>query len=184
MAQLKEIYSKEIKQKMMQKFSYKNIHQVPHLEKIVVNCCTRDCVTNSKAISSVMGDLGTITGQKPVVVKARKSISVFKVRSGMALGAMVTLRGKKMYEFLERLIHITLPRVRDFQGLSFKGLDGRGNYTMGIKEQIVFPEIDYEKIDKIRGLGITIVTTSRTNEEGRELLTFLGMPFAKQRERA
>ena len=181
MAGFKELYDRDVKSKMMEKFSYKNIHQVPKIEKVVVNCCTRDCVSNSKVVGSVMETLGTITGQKPVVVKAKKSIAVFKVRAGMPLGAMVTLRGKKMYEFLERLIHITLPQVRDFRGIPPRGLDGKGNYNLGLKEQIVFAEIEYDKIDKIRGLNISIVTTGKNDKEGLELLTLLGMPFEQKR---
>ncbi len=180
MAGFKALYDREVKQKMMKRFSYKNIHQVPKIEKIIVNCCTKDCVSNSKVVGSVMDNLGTITGQKPVVVKAKKSIAAFKVRSGMPLGAMVTLRGKKMYEFLERLVHIVLPRVRDFRGINPKGLDGRGNYNLGLKELIVFAEIDYDKLDKVRGLNISIVTTGKNDEEGLELLTLLGMPFAQK----
>ena len=162
---------------MQDKFGYKNVHQIPKLEKIVVNCCTRDAVTNSKVVQSIMKDLGDITGQKPVVAKAKKSVAGFKIRQGMALGANVTLRGEKMYEFLDRLVNITLPRVRDFRGVSSKGFDGRGNYTMGLKEQIIFPEISYDQIDKVRGLGISIVTTANNNEEGKELLAAFGMPF-------
>lgn len=177
MSRLKDLYKNEIKAEMQSKFGYKNDHQVPKLEKIVVNCCTRDAVTNSKVVASVVEDLGAITGQKPVIAKARKSVAAFKVRAGMALGARVTLRGQVMYEFLDRLVTVSLPRVRDFRGISDKGFDGKGNYTLGLKEHIIFPEISYDKIDKIRGLGISIVTTAKTNEEGRELLSQFGMPF-------
>lgn len=177
MTRLNDLYSSEVTSKLKEKFGYTNVHQIPKLEKIVVNACTPDAVTNAKVIDSVVSDLSTITGQKPVITKAKKSIAGFKVREGQALGAAVTLRGTHMYEFLDRLISITLPRVRDFRGVSKKGFDGRGNYTLGLKEQIIFPEIDYDKIDKIRGLGVSVVTTAKTNEEGRELLTLLGMPF-------
>ncbi|EPZ52061.1 ribosomal protein L5 [Bacteriovorax sp. BAL6_X] len=179
MSRFRKLYNDEIKNKMTEKFGYKNVNQIPKLEKIVVNCCTRDAVTNSKVVQSIVNDLGTITGQKPVVAKARKSVAGFKVREGMALGANVTLRGDRMYEFLDRLVNITLPRVRDFRGVSSKGFDGKGNYTLGLKEQIIFPEISYDQIDKVRGLGISIVTTAGNNEEGRELLNLFGMPFNK-----
>ena len=179
MAKLKEDYNSTIKSAMKDKFGYKNVNQIPKLEKIVVNCVTKDCVLNSKVVDSIKADLAAITGQKAVTAKAKKSIATFKVREGQALGAAVTLRGDQMYEFLERLIHISLPRVRDFRGVSSKAFDGRGNYTLGLKEQIIFPEINYDKIDKVRGLGISIVTTANTNEEGRELLTMFGMPFKK-----
>jgi large subunit ribosomal protein L5 len=179
MSRLRETYKNEIVSKLTDKFQYKNIHQVPKLEKIVVNCCTKDAVTNSKVVDSIVKDLTDITGQKPVVAKARKSIASFKLREGMPLGASVTLRGERMYEFLDRLITISLPRVRDFRGVSNKGFDGRGNYTLGLKEQIMFSEISYDQIDKVRGLGLSIVTTAKNNEEGRELLTLLGMPFTK-----
>ncbi len=179
MSRLNDLYKNEVKKNMQEKFGYKNVHQVPKLEKIIVNCCTRDAVTNSKVVQTIMTEIGAITGQKPVVAKAKKSVAGFKVRQGMALGASVTLRGEKMYEFLDRLVNITLPRVRDFRGISAKAFDGRGNYTLGLKEQIIFPEISYDQIDKVRGLGISIVTTAKTNEEGRELLTSFGMPFKK-----
>jgi large subunit ribosomal protein L5 len=174
-----DLYKSEVKKNLNEKFGYKNINEVPKIEKIVVNCCTRDCVVNAKVVDSIMDDLAAITGQKPVVARARKSIATFKVREGMPLGAAVTLRGEKMYEFLERLVHVTLPRVRDFRGISPKAFDGKGNYTLGIKEQIIFPEINYDKVDKVRGLGISIVTTAKNNEEGRELLAQFGMPFRK-----
>lgn len=176
---LKKKYDGEIKKAMTDKFGYKNINEVPKLEKIVVNCVTRDAVQNSKTIEKIMEDLGAITGQKPVVARAKKSVAAFKVRAGMPLGACVTLRGAQMYEFLDRLISFSLPRVRDFRGVSSKGFDGRGNYTMGLKEQIIFPEINYDKIDKVRGMGISIVTSAKNNEEGRELLSQFGMPFRK-----
>jgi large subunit ribosomal protein L5 len=180
MSRLKDQYQKEIKPAMITKFGYKNVNMVPKLEKIVVNCVTREAVSNSKVIDGILEDLAAITGQKPVVAKAKKSIASFKVREGMPLGAFVTLRGEHMYEFLDRLISVSLPRVRDFRGVSPKAFDGRGNYTLGVKEQIMFPEINYDKIDKIRGLGISIITTAKNNDEGRELLSLFGMPFSKK----
>jgi large subunit ribosomal protein L5 len=164
---------------MQDKFAYKNVNKIPKLEKIVINCVTKDCVLNSKIVDSIKSDLGAITGQQAVTAKAKKSIASFKVREDQPLGAAVTLRGDKMYEFLDRLISISLPRVRDFRGVSAKAFDGKGNYTLGLKEQIIFPEINYDKIDKVRGMGISIVTTATNNEEGRELLTQFGMPFRK-----
>jgi large subunit ribosomal protein L5 len=169
MARLKALYESEVKKKMNEKFQYGNVHQIPKLEKIIVNCVTRDAVTNGKIVDSIVTDLAAITGQKPVVSRAKKSI-----------GAFVTLRGEQMFEFLDRLINLSLPRVKDFRGLSPKGFDGKGNYTMGLKEQIIFPEIDYDKIDKIRGMGISFVTTATNNEEGRELLKQFGMPFREK----
>lgn len=177
MARLKALYESEVKKKLNEKFKYSNVHQIPKLEKIIVNCVTRDAVSNGKVVDSIVTDLASITGQKPVVARAKKSIASFKLRQDQALGAFVTLRGEQMYEFLDRLINLSLPRVKDFRGLSPKGFDGKGNYTMGLKEQIIFPEIDYDKIDKIRGLGISFVTTATNNEEGRELLKQFGMPF-------
>ncbi len=180
MARLKALYDSEVKKNMMEKFKYANVHQIPKLEKIIVNCVTRDAVSNGKIVDSIVTDLAAVTGQKPVVSRAKKSIASFKLREGQALGAFVTLRGETMYEFLDRLINLSLPRVKDFRGLSPKGFDGKGNYTMGLKEQIIFPEIDYDKIDKIRGLGISFVTTATTNEEGRDLLKHFGMPFRER----
>ena len=177
MSRLKELYSNEIKQNLMKKFNYKNVHQVPKLEKIVVNCVTSEAVQNGKIVHSVVEELTAVTGQKAVPVKAKKSIATFKLRENQAIGAAVTLRGARMYEFLDRLINVCLPRVRDFRGVSPKGFDGKGNYTLGIKEQIIFPEINYDKIDKVRGMGIAFVTTANNNEEGRELLAQFGMPF-------
>lgn len=174
---LKTLYKKEIKKNLLDKYSYKNIHQVPQLEKIVLNCVTKDAVTNGKIVESIVRDLATISGQKPVIARAKNSIASFKLREGQALGASVTLRGSKMYEFLDRLISFSLPRVRDFRGLNPKAFDGKGNYSLGIKEQIMFPEISYDKIDKVRGMGISFVTTATTNEEGRDLLKMFGMPF-------
>lgn len=177
---LKTEYDKDIKTKMMEKFKYQNIHQIPKLEKIIVNCITRDAVSNAKIVDTVVDDLGSVTGQKPVVARAKKSIASFKLRQGQAIGAFVTLRGDNMYEFLDRLINFSLPRVKDFRGLSPKGFDGKGNYTMGLKEQIIFPEINFDKIDKVRGMGISFVTTATNNEEGRELMKLFGMPFREK----
>jgi large subunit ribosomal protein L5 len=174
---MKNLYNTEIKKGLQEKFGYKNVNQVPKLEKIIVNCVTRDCVQNGKIVENISGDLAKVTGQKPVVARAKNSIASFKLREGQALGSFVTLRGEKMYEFLDRLITLSLPRVRDFRGLNPKAFDGRGNYALGIKEQIMFPEISYDKIDKVRGLGVSFVTTANTNEEGRELLKGFGMPF-------
>lgn len=180
MARLKAQYETEIKKKMMEKYKYGNVHQIPKLEKIIVNSVTRDAVANGKIVDSIAAELAAVTGQKPVTAKAKKSVASFKLRQGQAIGAFVTLRGAKMYEFLDRLINLSLPRVKDFRGLSPKGFDGKGNYTMGLKEQIIFPEIDYDKIDKIRGMGISFVTTATNNEEGRELLKQFGMPFREK----
>lgn len=179
MARLKEKYNKEVKAQMLEKFSYGNVNQVPKIEKVVISCVTRDCVSNGKIAEKISEDLTTISGQKAVIVRAKNSIASFKLREGQALGASVTLRGKRMYEFLDRLINLTLPRVKDFRGLSPKAFDGRGNYTLGLKDQLIFPEINYDKIDKVRGMGIAITTTANTNDEGRELLRFFGMPFKK-----
>jgi len=162
---------------MVDKYGYKNVHQIPKLEKIVINCVTKDAVSNGKVVESIVADLAAISGQKPVIARAKNSIATFKLREGQALGAAVTLRGTRMYEFLDRLISFSLPRVKDFRGLNPKAFDGKGNYSLGIKEQIMFPEINYDKIDKIRGMGISFVTTANTNEEGRDLLTMFGMPF-------
>jgi large subunit ribosomal protein L5 len=177
MARLKALYESEIKKKMTETFKYENVNQIPKIQKIIVNCVTREAVSNGKIVDSIVSDLAAITGQKPVVSRAKKSIASFKLRQDQALGAFVTLRGETMYEFLDRLINLSLPRVKDFRGLSPKGFDGKGNYTMGLKEQIIFPEIDYDKIDKIRGMGISFVTTATNNEEGREMLKLFGMPF-------
>ena len=178
MSRLKDKYLNEVVPALMQRFSYKNIMEVPRVEKIVINMGINDARENAKAIESATGDLAMITGQRPVVTKARKSIAAFKLREGMPLGAKVTLRGQKMYDFLDKLFNINLPRVRDFKGVSADAFDGRGNYTLGIREQLIFPEIDYDKIDRVRGMDITIVTTAKTDEEARELLKRLGMPFA------
>ena len=179
-ARLKTLYKSEIAKQMMDKYNYKNVHQIPKLEKIVINCVTRDAVTNGKVVESIMSDLSAISGQKPVVARAKNSIASFKLREGQALGAAVTLRGKRMYEFLDRLISFSLPRVKDFRGLNPKAFDGSGNYALGVKEQIMFPEINYDKIDKVRGMGISFVTTATNNEEGRDLLKMFGMPFREK----
>lgn len=179
MARLLERYRNEVIPQLMAEFGYKNVMQVPKLEKIVVNIGLGEAIQNAKAVDAAVADLMAITGQKPVVTRAKKSIAAFKLRAGMPIGAMVTLRGRRMYEFLDRLQSVAMPRIRDFRGVSPNSFDGRGNYTLGLREQIVFPEIDYDKIDKTRGLEITFVTTAKTDEEGRRLLALLGMPFAK-----
>jgi large subunit ribosomal protein L5 len=176
---LKEIYDKDVVPAMMQKFSYKNAMSVPKFAKIVINIGLGEARENAKAIENAIGDLTTITGQKAVSTKAKKSISNFKLRAGVPIGVKVTLRGDKMLSFADRLINVALPRVRDFRGISPESFDGRGNYALGIKEQIIFPEIQYDKIDKIRGMDIIMVTTAKTDEEAKELLTLLGMPFRK-----
>ncbi len=175
---LQEKYMSEVTKGMMDKFNYKNVNEIPRLEKVIINIGCGEAVTNSKVIDSAVSELALIAGQKPVVTKAKKSIAAFKVRQGMPLGTKVTLRSHRMYEFLDKLINISLPRVRDFRGISPKGFDGRGNYAMGVKEQLIFPEIDYDMVDKVRGLDIIIVTTAKTDEEARELLKLLGMPFS------
>lgn len=179
MPRLKDSYQKEMIPALMQKFQYKNIMQVPKLEKVVINMCMGDIKDNPKLLDSAVNELTIISGQKPVVTVARKSVANFKVREGMKIGAKVTLRGDRMYEFIDKLVSIVTPRVRDFRGLSPKSFDGRGNYAMGFKEQLVFPEIDYDKVEKVRGMDIIIVTTAKTDEEARELLTLMGMPFKK-----
>lgn len=177
MARLKDKYKNEIVAAMQNKFGYKNIMEVPKLEKVVVNMGVGEAAQNSKAIDAALGDMVKITGQKPVVTKAKKSIAAFKLRAGMPIGCKTTLRGERMYEFADKLVSIVLPRVRDFRGISPKSFDGRGNYTLGLREQIIFPEIEYDKIDKVRGMDIIFVTTAKTDEEGRELLRLMGMPF-------
>jgi large subunit ribosomal protein L5 len=179
MNRLKEKYVKEIVPALMSKFNYKSVMEVPKIEKIVVNMGIGDAVQNAKALDVAVEELATITGQKPIVTRAKKSIAGFRLREGMPIGAKVTLRGERMYEFFDKLVSISLPRVRDFRGVSKKSFDGRGNYTLGIKEQIIFPEIDYDKVTKVRGMDIVIVTTAKTDEEARELLTQFGMPFQK-----
>ena len=179
MSRLKEKYTKEVSPALMSKFNYKSVMQVPNVDKIVINMGVGDAVQNSKALDAAVEELTIITGQKPVVTKAKKSIAGFRLREGMPIGAKVTLRGDRMYEFLDKLIAIALPRVRDFRGVSKKAFDGRGNYTLGVKEQLIFPEIDYDKVSKVRGMDIVIVTTANSDEEARELLTQFGMPFQK-----
>jgi large subunit ribosomal protein L5 len=179
MNRLKEKYLKEVTPALMSKFNYKSVMQVPKIEKIVINMGVGDAVQNAKALDNAVEELALITGQKPIVTRAKKSIAGFRLREGMPIGAKVTLRGERMYEFFDKLISVSLPRVRDFRGVSKKSFDGRGNYTLGIKEQLIFPEIDYDKVNKVRGMDIVIVTTAKTDEEARELLTLLGMPFQK-----
>jgi large subunit ribosomal protein L5 len=174
---LKERYKEEIAPQMMKKYSYKNVMQIPGLTKIVVNMGVGEAIQNSKTLDAAVNDLATITGQRPIVTKARKSIAAFKLRAGMKIGCKVTLRGKRMYDFLEKLVGVVLPRLRDFRGVSPRAFDGRGNYTLGLREQMTFPEIDYDKIDKARGMDITVVTTAKTDEEARDLLRMVGMPF-------
>ncbi|MDC3414630.1 50S ribosomal protein L5 [Aquibacillus sp. 3ASR75-11] len=177
MNELKQKYQDEIVPSLVEKFNYESVMQVPKLEKIVINMGVGDAVQNSKALDSAVEELGLIAGQQPVVTKAKKSIAGFRLREGMPIGAKVTLRGERMYEFLQKLVAVSLPRVRDFRGISKKAFDGRGNYTLGVKEQLIFPEINYDKVSKVRGMDIVIVTTSNTDEEARELLAKLGMPF-------
>lgn len=178
MSRLLEKYKSEVVGALTQKFNYKNVMQVPKLDKIVINMACGDAVGNAKALESAIADLTTIAGQKPVITRARKSLAAWKLRQGMAIGCKVTLRGKRMYEFLDKFMNIALPRVRDFRGVSRKSFDGRGNYAIGVKEQLIFPEIEYDKIDKIRGMDIIVVTTAKTDEEAREFLALMGMPFA------
>ena len=175
---LKVKYNAEIAPALMQKFGYKSVMQIPRIEKVVVNCGCGEARDNAKVLDSVVTDLATITGQKPIITKAKKSVANFKLREGMPIGAKVTLRQDKMWEFLDRLFNVALPRVRDFRGISADSFDGRGNYALGLKEQLIFPEIEYDKIDKIRGMDIVICTTAKTDEEAKELLTLLGAPFA------
>jgi len=177
---LQERYRAEVAPQLRREFNYENVMQVPRVVKIVVNIGLGEAIQNAKAIEAATRDLAQITGQKPVVTRARKSIAAFKLRAGVPIGAMVTLRGERMWVFLDKLVSVALPRVRDFRGVSTKAFDGRGNYTIGVREQLVFPEIEYDKIDKLRGLETTIVTTARTDEEARRLLELLGMPFQKQ----
>ena len=179
MSRLKEQYETEIKEALMKKFSYKNVMQVPKLDKIVINMGVGEAKENAKILEAAMADLQTITGQKPIITKAKNSIANFKIREGMSIGCKVTLRGEKMYEFFDRLVNLALPRVRDFRGVNPNSFDGRGNYALGIKEQIIFPEVEYDKVDKVRGMDIIIVTTAKTDEEARELLTQFNMPFAR-----
>lgn len=177
MARLKDIYTNEIVPKLMKDFNYQSVMQVPRVEKVVLNMGLGEAIQNVKILDSAVNELGLITGQKAVVTKAKKSIATFKLREGMPIGAMVTLRKDRMYEFLDRLLNISIPRIRDFKGVSPKAFDGKGNYSLGVKEQLIFPEINYDKIDKIKGLNITIVTTAKSDEESRALLKYMGMPF-------
>ena len=179
MARLKDFYKSDVAPKLMEKFSYKSVMEIPKLDKIVINVGAGEARENSKVIDAILKDLGAITGQKPHICRAKKSVANFKLREGMAIGAKVTLRGERMYEFLDRLFNVALPRVRDFRGINPNGFDGRGNYNMGLKEQLIFPEIEYDKIDKVRGMDITFITTANTDEEARELLTLMGAPFSK-----
>jgi len=176
---LKDKYRAEVMPAMQQRFGYKNVNEIPRIEKIVINMGLGDCKDNAKGLESAVGDLQTIAGQKPIVTKAKKSVANFKLRAGMSVGAKVTLRGLRMYQFYDKLVNIALPRVRDFRGVSTKAFDGRGNYALGVREQLLFPEIEYDKIDKIRGMEMIIVTTARSDEEARELLRLMGMPFAQ-----
>ncbi len=179
MPNLKKKYQDEVAPALMQKFGYKSTMQIPRIEKIVVNCGCGEARDNAKVLEAVVNDLATITGQKPVITKAKKSVANFKLRAGMPIGAKVTLRQDKMWEFLDRLFNVALPRVRDFRGINPNAFDGRGNYALGIKEQLIFPEIEYDKIDKIRGMDVIVCTTAQTDEEARELLTLIGAPFTR-----
>lgn len=179
MARLKDKYLNEIRPRLMKENNYTSVMEVPQMTKITINIGVGEALQNAKTLEAAVADLTSITGQKPVVTKARKSISNFKVRKGNPIGCMVTLRREKMYEFFDRLVNVAMPRIRDFRGVSPKSFDGRGNYNLGLKEQLVFPEIDYDKVDKVRGMTVTIATTARTDEEARQLLTELGMPFRK-----
>ena len=179
MNRLKEKFTKEITPSLVEKFNYTSVMEVPKVEKIVINMGVGDAVANAKNLEKAVEELTLISGQKPVITHAKKSIAAFRLREGMAIGAKVTLRGERMYEFLDKLVTVSLPRVRDFRGISKRSFDGRGNYTLGVKEQLIFPEVDYDRVDKVRGMDIVIVTTANTDEESRELLTQLGMPFQK-----
>ena len=179
MSRYKDLYTNEIVDAMTKKFGYKNVMEVPKLDKIVVNMGVGEAKENAKVLESAVSDMETITGQKAVITKAKKSVANFKIREGQAIGCKTTLRGEKMYEFADRLINLALPRVRDFRGVNPNGFDGRGNYSLGIKEQIIFPEIEYDKVDKVRGMDVIFVTTAKTDEEARELLRLFGMPYAK-----
>ena len=178
-ARLKETYVNEVAPALMKKFEYKSVMQIPKLDKIVINVACGEARDNPKVVDAIVSDLSQITGQKPVLCKAKKSVANFKLRDGMTIGVKVTLRGSRMYEFLDRFFNLALPRVRDFRGINANSFDGRGNYSMGIKEQLIFPEIDYDKVDKVRGMDICFVTTAKTDEEARELLTLMGAPFEK-----
>ena len=180
MARMKDVYVNEVAPALMEKFGYSSVMQIPKLDKIVVNVACGEAKENAKVLDAVVNDLSIITGQKPVLIKAKKSVANFKLREGMTIAAKVTLRGERMYEFLDRFFNLALPRVRDFRGINPNSFDGRGNYSMGIKEQLIFPEIDYDKIDAIRGMDIAFITTAKTDEEAKELLTLMGAPFAKE----
>jgi large subunit ribosomal protein L5 len=179
MSRLREMYEKEIAPKLVEEFKLKNSMQIPKITKVVLNMGLGEAIQNVKILDSAAAELAQVSGQKPVITRARQSIAAFKLRKGMPIGCMVTLRGERMYEFLDKLMNVALPRVRDFRGVSPKGFDGRGNFSLGVKEQIIFPEIDYDKIDKIKGMNITIVTTAPNDEQGRSLLAMMGMPFRK-----
>jgi large subunit ribosomal protein L5 len=179
LARLKEKYQNEMIPLLQEKFAYKSVMEIPKFEKVVINIGLGEAVANTKVLDAAVEDLTLISGQKPIVTRAKKSIATFKLREGMPIGAKVTLRGDRMYDFIDKLVNIVLPRVRDFRGVSPKAFDGRGNYSLGLKEQLIFPEIDYEKVDKVRGLEVVFVTTAKTDEEGRELLRLSGMPFSK-----
>ena len=178
-ARLRERFNSEIRPQLREDFNYRNDLEVPKLEKIVINIGVGEAIANNRALDAALGDLTAITGQKPVVTRAKRSVAAFRLRAGMPIGCMVTLRGDRMYEFLDRLTNIALPRTRDFRGISPKSFDGRGNYNLGLREQLIFPEIDYDRIDKLRGMEVSIVTTAKTDEEGRRLLTLLGLPFSQ-----
>jgi len=180
LARLRDLYKNEVAPALMEKFNYKSVMQIPKLEKVVINMGIGEAKDNPKALENAVEELAAISGQKPVVIKAKKSVAAFKVRKGMNIGVKVTLHGDRMYEFLDRLFNIALPRVRDFRGVSDKSFDGRGNYALGIREQLIFPEINYDKVDKVRGMDVIIVTTAKTDEEARELLRLMGMPFASR----
>ena len=179
MNRLRQKYENEVKNQMVEKFGYKSVMQIPTIDKIVINMGIGDAVSNSKVLDEAVAELALITGQKPVITRAKKSIAGFRLREGMPIGCKVTLRGERMYDFLDKLVSVSLPRVRDFRGVSKKSFDVRGNYTLGVKEQLIFPEIDFDKVNKVRGMDIVVVTTANTDEEARELLTQLGMPFQK-----
>ena len=178
-SRLKEKYRQEVVSALQKEFSYKNPMQVPTINKVVINIGMGEVIQNAKAMDAAISDLATITGQRPVITRAKRSVAAFKLREGMQIGCMVTLRGERMFQFLDKLMNVALPRLRDFQGVSAEAFDGRGNYTLGLREQLVFPEIDYDKVDKVRGMEVSVVTTARTDEEGRRLLSLLGMPFKK-----
>jgi large subunit ribosomal protein L5 len=178
-SRLKEKYQQEVVPALRKEFDYKNPMQVPGVHKVVINIGMGEVIQNAKAMDAAISDLATITGQRPVITRAKRSVAAFKLREGMQIGCMVTLRGDRMYQFLDKLLNVALPRLRDFQGVSPEAFDGRGNYTLGLREQLVFPEIDYDKVDKVRGMEVSIVTTARTDEEGRRLLKLMGMPFKK-----